>query len=104
MYFMNEIYFNIWDNFYNALLPVNMLEHVKIWRNVFECSLLMSLQHLIHEVNVPEVVAGAGLILDLEGGGNHVCHHVRPVVVLNRHDHLVNVKQRNVFVPEEYTR
>ena len=78
-----------------------MLKHMKIWRYVFEHSLLMGFQHLIHEVDVPEVVAGPGFILDLEGGGHHLGHHVRPVVVLDGHDHLVNVQQGDVLVPEK---
>ena len=78
---------------------VHMLHHVQVWRNVFEMFGLMQVQHLIHKVDVPEVPAGSCLILHLHGGGDHLLHHVSPVVVLDGHDHLIYVQQGNVLIP-----
>ena len=77
---------------------VYMLHHVKILRNVFEVLVLVGVQHFVHEVNIPEVPRGSGLILDLERGLDDLLHHVGPVAVLDGRDHLVNVQQGDVVV------
>ena len=45
-------------------LPENMLHHVKVGRDIFKMSRLMMVQHLVHEVDVPEVVAGPRIKLN----------------------------------------
>ena len=47
----------------------------------------------------PEVVARPCLVLDLEGRGHRLLHHLAPVAVPQRHDHLVNVEKGDVLVP-----
>ena len=42
-----------------------MLEHVQVGRNILEMSVLVGVQHLVHEVDVAEVVAGTALVLHL---------------------------------------
>ena len=76
-----------------------MLHHVEILRDIFEVIVLMSIQHLIHEVDIPEVPAGSRLVLDLEAHLDDLLHHVVPVGVLQRHDDLVDVEQSNVLIP-----
>ena len=80
--------------------PVDVLHHVEIFRNVFEMLMLVGVQHLIHEVDIPEIPARSGLILHLETLLDDLLHHVAPVVVFERHDHLVYIKQCNVLESE----
>ncbi len=42
-----------------------MLEHVEVRGNILEMAVLVGVEHLVHEVHVPEVVAGPALVLDL---------------------------------------
>ncbi len=46
-------------------LPENMLEHVEVRRDVLEMSVFVGVQHLVHEVDVTEVVARTALVLYL---------------------------------------
>ena len=80
---------------------VHMLHHVQVGGDVWEMLWLMEIKHLIHEVDIPEVPAGSCLILHLQGGGDHLLHHVCPVGVLDGHDHLIYVQKGNVLVSEE---
>ena len=59
---------------------------------------LVGIQHLVHEVNIPEVPWRSRLILHLERGLNDLLHHVGPVAVLDGCDHLVDVQQGDVVV------
>ena len=77
---------------------VDVLHHVKILRNVFEVLVLVGVQHFVHEVNIPEVPRGSGLILHLERGLDDLLHHVGPVVVLDGSDHLVYVQESDIIV------
>ena len=79
---------------------VHMLHHVQVGRNVGEMLGLMEIKHFVHEVDIPEVPAGSGLILDLKGSFDDILHHIFPVVVLDGHDHLVYVQQGYILVPE----
>ena len=81
------------------LVPENMLHHVKVGRDIFKTSRLMMVQHLVHEVDVPEVVAGPCLVLDLEAVVDDLLHHVGPAVVSYWNYELVNVQQGDVLVP-----
>ena len=81
------------------MLPENMLHHVKVGRDIFKMSRLMMVQHLVHEVDVPEVVAGPRLVLDLEAVVDNLLHHVSPAVVSYGNYQLVNVQQSDVLVP-----
>ena len=84
--------------------PVDMPQHVHVGRDPSQegggllRGLQVSLQHLVHEVDVPEVVAGPAVVLYLEGHLADLPHHVLPVVVADRHDHLVDVCKRLAFV------
>ena len=79
---------------------VHMLHHVQVGGDVREMFWLMEIKHLIHEIDISEVPAGSGLILHLEGGGDHILHHVFPVGVLDGHDHLIYVQQGYVLISE----
>ena len=47
--------------------PVDVLEHVEVWRDVLEePGGLVGAQHLVHEVHVTEVVARPTLVLHLQ--------------------------------------
>ena len=77
---------------------VDVLHHVQVLGDVLEVLVLVSVEHLVHEVDVPEVPARPRLVLHLEGALDGLLHHVLPVGVLQRHDHLVNVEQGDVLV------
>ena len=78
--------------------PVDVLHHMKILRNVFEMIVLVSVQHLVHEVNIPEVPRRSRLVLHLERGLDDLLHHVGPVVVLDGRYNFVDVEQGDVVV------
>ncbi len=42
-----------------------MLEHVEVRRDVLEMSVFVGVQHLVHEVDITEVVARTALVLYL---------------------------------------
>ena len=80
--------------------PVHVLEHVQVGRDGGEVLRLVQVRHLVHEVDVAEVPAGPRLVLHLQRRLHRLLHHLGPVVVLDRHDHLVDVQQRDIFIPE----
>jgi hypothetical protein len=47
-------------------VPINMLKHVQIWRNVLKVTMLVGIEHLVHKVDISKVVAGTALVLDLK--------------------------------------
>ena len=59
--------------------------------NVFEMSVFVGVEHLVHEVHVAEVVAGSGVVLHLERHRRDLLHQVGPIVVADGHDDFVNV-------------
>ena len=77
---------------------VHVLHHVQVLGDVLEVLVLVGVEHLVHEVDVPEVPARPRLVLHLERALDGLLHHVLPVGVLQRHDHLVNVEQGDVLV------
>merc|ERR1712106_378939 len=78
---------------------VHMLHHVKVGRDVGEVFWLVNVQHLIHEVDIPEIPACSGLILYSQRRFNSLFHQVCPVIMFHWHDHLVYVKKCDVLVP-----
>ena len=67
-------------------------------RDIVEMLVIVNLQHIIHEVNIPEVVAGLDIFEILQTFHN-ILNHLRPVVVFNWDDDLINVKKNNVVIP-----
>lgn len=59
---------------------------------------VVPMHHIIHEVNVPEVVGRSGIVPRLACLGVDGDHEFLPRGALHGHDDLVNVEQSDVLV------